>query len=297
MAAGQTQTVPVRPVLQPVRGAQLPAGARVAVNIAAIPAFAPVAIQLLSIVSQEYVGLEALASLIRADPAMTVEVLRLANSALFGARREITGILPAIAMLGLNRIKSMVMTVAIRDLLAPARHSRVFAPCWRHSLATAFLAEEIATQSSLDRDNSYTAGLIHEVGQLGLLAARPADYDELVRTSDEEGRSLVELEREWFGTDHREVGVRLIDRWKLPGHFRTVLAHGAASGGAAALVHTACRLAEIMGFRVAGAAEEFDAAQLPGLPPDMLREPAELEELMASVATKINAVECSLAMV
>jgi HD-like signal output (HDOD) protein len=285
MAAGQSPQLSARPA------GDGQACVQALVNVASIPAFAPVAIQLLNIVSQENIGLNQLAGLIRADPGISIEVLRLANSPLFGARREITGILHAIAMLGLSRIKSMVMTVAVRDFLAPARDSAVFAPCWRHCLATAFLAEEIAQHGSQDPDSSYTAGLLHEMGQLALIAARPAQYDYIVTLSDEDGSDLAEQERRFFGIDHHALGVRLLERWKLPRHFQAVV------DGSTPLVHTACRLAAVLGFRVAGRAEELDPASLPELPPGMPREPAALEELMAAIATKINTVECSLVMV
>jgi HD-like signal output (HDOD) protein len=287
MAAGPSPQSSPRPLAD----GPPPGCAQALVDVASVPAFAPVALRLLNIVSQENIGLNQLAGLIRADPGISVEVLRLANSPLFGARSEITGILHAIAMLGLNRIKSMVMTVAVRDFLAPARDSDVFAPCWRHCLATAFVAEEIALHGSQDPDSSYTAGILHEIGQLALIAARPAQYDHIVRLSDEEGRDLAGLERQYFGIDRRALGVRLLERWKLPRHFQAIVE------GSTPLVHTACRIAAFLGFRVAGADEEFDPASLPALPPGMLQDSAALDELMAAVATKINTVECSLVMV
>ena len=273
-------------------------GKEAGVSVASVPVFAPVAIQLLNIVSQENVGLDKLAGLIRADPAMSVEVLRLANSPLFGARREITGILHALAMLGLNRIKAMVMTVAVRDFLSPARSASVFAPCWRHSLATAFVAEEIASHGGGDRDACYTAGLIHEVGQLALIAARPADYDAMVHAAGEGEATLPELEREWFGIDRHQLGLRLAKAWRLPPALCAIMDRGAPQSGIGTLVHIACDVASMMGFRVGCREEPWDPAKLTGLPPEMsCRLPAVLDELVASVGTKINTVECSLVMV
>lgn len=288
MAAGQSPKVPVLPY----------SGNRAApLSVSAIPSFSPLAIQLLGIVSQENVGLHELAGLVRADPGISVEVLRLANSPLFGARSEITGILHAVAMLGLKRIKSMVMTVAIRDLLSPVRQAEIFAPCWRHSLATAFVCEQLAAEGSQDPDDSYTAGLLHELGQLGLIAARPTEYDRLVHRSLEEGRDLRELERACFGLDHREMGLRLVDAWKLPREFRSFIKCHGVTCRLGALVETGCRLANMLGFRVAGPEEEFDRTRLPGLPPGALTTPEDVEELLGSVAVKINTLECSLVMV
>lgn len=294
MAPGQPCPVPHRPPVERL----IPAFQPTVLNVTSVPVFAPVAIQLLNIVSQENVGLNKLAGLIRADPGMSLEVLRLANSPLFGARSEITGILHALAMLGLNRIKAMVMTVAVRDFLSPARNAAVFAPCWRHCLATAFLAEEIAAYGSQNRDSCYTAGLMHEVGQLALIAARPADYDAMVRTCGQPDASLPEIERQWFGIDRYQLAARLADRWSLPPQFRAIVAGRTPQSGIGGLVHTACEMAAMMGFRVGAADETCDLASLPSLPPEMTaRLPHVFDELVATIATKINTVECSLVMV
>src|SRR5690242_19089814 len=92
-----------------------PAPAAGCTDLRALPAFAPVALQLLKLASDEDAGLAQMAGLIRTDPAITTEVLRLANSPLFGSRTPITSIVSALGMLGLTRIRSMVMVIAVRD--------------------------------------------------------------------------------------------------------------------------------------------------------------------------------------
>lgn len=258
-----------------------------------IPVFAPVAIQLMNIVSQENVGMNQLAALIRADTGTSVEVLRLANSPLFGTRREITGILHALAMLGLSRVRSIVMTVAVRDFLAPARHSALFAPCWRHSLACAFIAEEHAEAVALDRDTAYTAGLLHELGRLALIATEPEKYECMVQAEYPE--ELEAREREWFAADSREVGLALLNEFRLPSAFApAVAAPGAVPDPErlGELVHACSALADYIGFHMlAPAAGRGEAPALPG---NVQIDP---EALVTAVATKINTLECNLVMV
>lgn len=266
---------------------------RAAVDVRSIPAFSPVAIQLMNISSQENVGLNQLASLIRADPGMSVEVLRLANSPLFGTRREISGILHALAMLGLSRVRSIVMTVAVRDFLSPARHSRIFAPCWRHSLTCAFVAEWFARELDLDADIAYTAALLHEIGRLGMIAYSPETYETVVRQVHDRQSDLLEAEREWFGADHREIGLRLLSRFQLPDVFRAAVGPRPQNAtGLAGLVHGACEMADHLGFRVLE--DEPAPANPPSLPG---LERIDMEDLMTMVATKINTLECNLVMV
>ena len=271
----------------------MPTPLGVRLNAVSIPAFAPVAIQLMNVVSQENVGLNQLAALIRADAGTSVEVLRLANSPLFGTRREITGILHALAMLGLSRVKSIVMTVAVRDFLAPARNSAMFAPCWRHSLACAFIAEEHAEDSQFDRDTAYTAGLLHEIGRLALIALEPETYERMARAEFPVG--LEDREREWFGVDRREVGLALLEQWKLPAAFRpAVAAPGAVRDpeGLGELIHACCALADYIGFHVLP--PPSPRGEIPALPGGVTVDP---DALVTAVATKINTLECNLVMV
>lgn len=281
MAAPQGLSITPRPDARP------PGGGGTA---GLVPAFAPVALQLLKLTSEENACLPQIASLIRADPAITMEVLRLANSPLFGARREITGVLHALAMLGMRRIRSMVTVVAIRDFMAPARNAEVFAPCWRHCLAAAFIAESLS-DGMLNPDTCYTAALIHELGQLALIAGYPREYDQLVCIARQDGVDLLALERECFGTDRHRLGLSLIRKWGLPPHFQMILAFcdpHATPSGIGALVRTACQMAQAIGFRVAEPDRPWNFEQYPQLDPDTLA---------ASVGVKINTLECSLVMV
>ena len=271
----------------------MPTPLGVRLNAVSIPVFAPVAIQLMNVVSQENVGLNQLAALIRADAGTSVEVLRLANSPLFGTRREITGILHALAMLGLSRVKSIVMTVAVRDFLAPARNSAMFAPCWRHSLACAFIAEENAEELDLDRDTAYTAGLLHEIGRLALIALEPETYERMAHAEFPVG--LEDREREWFGSDRREVGLALLDQWELPAAFRPAVAAPGTVGdpeGIGELIHACCALADYIGFQVLPTAAQ--RGEIPPLPGGVTVDP---DALVTAVATKINTLECNLVMV
>jgi hypothetical protein len=134
------------------------------------------------------------------------------------------------------------------------------------------------------------------VGQLALIAAHPADYERLVERVTKEGLPLEQLEREQFGTDHRAMGARLIEQWRLPSRFRSAVECGEASDGVGRLMHACCRLAAALGFRVSGPEQPFDRAQLAGLPAGALETPEELDGLFTDVATRINTIECSLMM-
>lgn len=246
---------------------------------------------------------QRVADLIRADVTFTAEVLRVANSPLMGRREEIRGIMHAMAVLGLERLKGLVMTVALRNFLAPGLHVPALLRCWRHSLACAAVAEEVAVANWLDKDRQYTTALLHDLGRLAMAATYPADYAAMLEEADSAAAgeaSLLERERERFGADHAQIGQWLSEDWGFPQEFRDIAAHHhdpQPDGDLNALttIHLSCRIADILGFQAAGSAP---AETLEDLKPrytaccwDRLKpEP----ELLVSVAGRVNAVECML---
>ena len=77
-----------------------------------LPPFPAIAHRILSLASQEDVGAHEIGRLIKLDPSFSAELLRFANSALFGAQREITSLTQAVARLGMERVRSMATFVA-----------------------------------------------------------------------------------------------------------------------------------------------------------------------------------------
>lgn len=228
--------------------------------LAAIPPFPPIAAKLLRLVSDEDVQLHRIVELIRADPGFSSEVLRLANSPLHALLRRVDSLREALVVIGLERLKRLVVTVASRAyakefLARPELHR-----CWRHMLACGLLAEEIARACSIDADQAYTAGLMHDAGRLGLLAAFSNDYADLLRDAVHEGAVedtafLLDRERERFGIDHCEAGQELAEKWGLPETFALIAGrhHDRHYGVEFALldvVALGCRLADSLGFGV-----------------------------------------------
>ncbi len=262
-----------------------------------------VAVRLMRLIASDEVMFQRVADLIRSDVSFSAEVLRVANSPLIGRREEIRGIMHAIALLGLERLKGLVMTVALRNFLAPTLHMPALLRCWRHSLACAAIAEELAVANFLERDRHYTLGLLHDLGRLAIAATYPADYAHLLEEADlaapGEAR-LLERERERFGTDHAQVGQWLAEDWGFPPEYRDAAGthheqHPDVEFTSRTAIHLSCRIADVLGFQVAGPApvETLDEikAQYKHCSWDRVKpEP----QLLLAVASRVNALECSL---
>lgn len=263
-----------------------------------LPPFHPVAVRLMRMLSRDNVSLGEVADAIRSDAAFASELLRLANSPLFGFRREITGVIQAVGLLGLGRVQALALTVALRRFTGEPTQSLAAKVCWRHNLACAIVAEDLAVAAMSPADTAYTAGLVHDIGRLALLAASPQTLAAILESADSEPRMLCQLERHAFGLDHCDVGSALMEHWGFPKLFQEIAeTHHSPLSGARLdlkdLIKVACRTADALGFQVAGRAPALDIQRLlSSLPlPARSRLAAGADEMRAEIATRINSFE------
>jgi HD-like signal output (HDOD) protein len=223
--------------------------------LARIPAFPPIALRLLDLLARRDVDVRELVALISSDPAFSAQILRFANSPLFGFGSRIDSLQSALVVLGLRRVRSLSVTVATANHMKGVLQVEELARCWRHMLATALLTEELARSCSAFEDRAYTAGLLHDVGRLGLLLASPDEYAALLRHAERNALELLDLEQRELGMDHCQAGRALAEYWNLPPDFQIVAARhhdpqNNATVDLLTLVHLGCRLADSLGFWV-----------------------------------------------
>ena len=164
--------------------------------------------------------LDVVGATIAQDPGMTAKILQLVNSAFFGLRRRITDPTEAVLQLGLDTIKSLVLGLHIFSEFEQ-HQAGPLAPeeIWRHSLATGATARRIATlerQESVVVEESFTAGLLHDIGRLVLVVNLPDQYRAALAVAERDGIPLIEAERAAFGACHPEIGAYLLGLWGLP---------------------------------------------------------------------------------
>ncbi|MEO8131809.1 MAG: HDOD domain-containing protein [Bryobacteraceae bacterium] len=189
-----------------------------------LPPFPAVAQRILALVSQENVTARQVGDLIKLDPSFSAELLRFSNSALFGARREVTSLAQAVIMLGMDRIKSMATFVALNNMVRASVRIAGLRKVWMHSLVTALIAQEVARAANLNEDSAYTAGLLHNLGTLGLMAAYPDEYSRMLEVSNDFGYDLLQTERDLFEIDHCAAGAYVAQDWNFPDELAAAIA-------------------------------------------------------------------------
>jgi|SRR5450830_504899 len=182
-----------------------------------LPSLPTVVMELLASIDQEDVKIDALAIKIAQDQALTAKTLRLANSSFYGMSNQVNTIHEAIAILGFRTVRSLATTAALLESFSGGIHASFnVAPFWRHALATAICARELAVYRQINPEHAYTAGLLHDIGRLVLVTQFHANYEATMAYRNLHDCSLLVAEHAVLGIDHAAVGLALTKHWKFP---------------------------------------------------------------------------------
>lgn len=165
------------------------------------------------------VDMGSLAEALRHDPGITANILRLANSAFFGAVHRITTLRDAVVRLGAKRVSHLLLTVAVSPRISGEVAGYDMPPCalLEQSLAVAIASELVAAECNLEApSHTFTAGLLANVGKIVLDQFMGVSGEEIAELATTEGISFEQAERRVLGTDHVEVGTELLRFWNLP---------------------------------------------------------------------------------
>ena len=258
-----------------------------------LPQFRPVALKLLKLVSNEDVDFGQVADLLSSDPAFSAEVLALANSPLYCTSSPATSLNRAIIVLGLDRTRSLTLTVAMQAFVGNVQITAELQNSWRHSLACALVAERLASLYGISADRGYTAGLMHDLGRLGLLKAYPRPYALMLNGVYETVSQILHAERLQFQVDHCEAGLWLMRSWGFPEELQSIAAQHhscrfSRDQGLTGLAGAACLLADLLGFQSVTCSIPTGIAELmqeiPGEPH------FDVEELRGNIVERLQAL-------
>ncbi len=223
--------------------------------ICTLPAFPPLALRAIELLSSSNFDFDDLVELTNADPSFGAAVVHLANSPLFAARATIASTRHAVAMLGLERTGSAIMTIALQSYAKLPGPSSAMAQAWRHSLASAIIARELAQSIHLEPHRAYTIALLHDVGRIAMLSAWADEYRPVLASEYESVLDLLRTEHSALRIDHCTAGSALMKTYRFPCEFTDAAgAHhgpGPNAGSATRLTWLACAAAEALGFGAA----------------------------------------------
>lgn len=155
---------------------------------------------------------------IHSDQSLSLTILKIANSALFGRPQKVDSLKTAITVLGFNEVQRIALAKALVnsfDKLAK-QHKLYIDRFWTHSFVCGMAAGRIAGDMGIAPDIAFMGGLIHDIGKLVMLETFSDDYAAehwMTRFSDEE---MLHDELRMFSFTHDQVGGQLLRQWHFP---------------------------------------------------------------------------------
>src|SRR5262249_54691026 len=134
-----------------------------------LPTLPNYVLDLNALLSSPSVDLKKVGVVIRTDPSLSAQVLRLCNSALFGLRRRVISIEQAAVLLGTERLRTLVLACSIMQFAGKHLTGSQLSAFWQHSFLCALLSERVARQVEyFEKEQAYLGGLLHDIGVLPL---------------------------------------------------------------------------------------------------------------------------------
>ncbi len=259
-----------------------------------------VTVRIIQIVENPKSTARDLHEVIKNDPALSSRLLKVVNSAFYGLPGQIANVDRAIVLLGLSAVKNIAIAASMTHLFNSGAPIEGFngLEVWRHSIAVGVATRMLTdAQGKPSVEESFLAGLIHDLGLLVERQVYPKKIAEVIARQRASGAPFCELEQAIIGADHQALGMALARKWRFPVHLCTSIGYhhkpmelALAHRELPTLVHIAdilaCRAG--LGFSVTAAEVSFDeqaleAAQLTQAQVDSI--PADLPSQVAIAET------------
>jgi len=191
---------------------------KLAQRVRELPALPQTLAEVRGLIERDDVSFDALAAAISHEPALAADLLRLANSSLYGLAGRVRSVRDAISVLGLRQLGMLLTAAAIRSSLRPdAAHGFDALVHWRHGVASGLCAHQLAIELRTERDAAFTAGLLHDLGRLALACVAPEPLARAQALSLAQDLPMLDAEQRCLGTDHAAFGALVAGHWHFGG--------------------------------------------------------------------------------
>jgi putative nucleotidyltransferase with HDIG domain len=171
--------------------------------------------RIMTLVNTGTVSAAEIAEEVSRDQVLAAKVLKLVNSGFYGFRQPITTITHAMVLLGLDVMKTVVMTASVVDIVDTM--NQFMEGLWEHSVATARASTALAERRKAPDPEEYgLAGLLHDIGKVVIAQTFPEEHARIRALVAERNCLQSEAELEVFGVTHAEMGMWLLKKWSLP---------------------------------------------------------------------------------
>jgi HD-like signal output (HDOD) protein len=189
-------------------------------GLRAIPSLPQVHHSLLQELEDDRTASAAIANIVANDPGLSIKVLQLANSPLFGRGTLVTNPVDAVMCLGTDMISAIVLSQSLFKHYEKLRGPELDIPkMWTHSWETARLAQHICRERRMGSEageEAFLAGLLHEIGRFLIIDNFPDQFKAACDFARKNRASLVAGLRETLQATPFQVGAYVLELWGLP---------------------------------------------------------------------------------
>ncbi len=178
----------------------------------------PTTMQLIEMASDDRSSARDLAQIIERDPSLTIRLLKLANSAIYGSRQRVSSISQAIVLIGLVRLRVMALSLSLRDTFPIGKADGVdYLRFWQTSLYRAIIGQILAHRIGYPQpEEAFIAGLTLEIGLIMLLSILSKDTKLSFPGMEAPLQNILQWEEKTLGIQHRKVAGVILERWGFP---------------------------------------------------------------------------------
>jgi len=189
-------------------------------RVTSLPSMPDLYAKLMKEIESDHATAVEVGKIVAQDPGMTAKILKLANSAIFGFNRPISSPAEAASLLGMETIKALVLSAGVFQKYDGVDVKGFSIDgLFQHSLEVAHFSSCIAKAEKLSTDavkETFTAGVLHDIGKLVLATSAPQTYEQAIQTAKDQNIPLWHAERDVFGACHAALGAHLLSLWGLP---------------------------------------------------------------------------------
>jgi len=193
-----------------------------------LPPFPVVVVRVTEILRKDDYDVKDVVAVVKHDPAMVANILKISNAAYFGSRQRITSLQDAVVFLGQKQLLRVLQTASALKYFRPGKqvYGADAADLWEHSVAVALMSQIISSHiRGTGDDTLYTAALLHDIGKLVMGEYVDEAAERIFRLVNEQGYSFLEAEEEVVGVNHAELGGKIAEHWRFPEELHDAIAY------------------------------------------------------------------------
>jgi putative nucleotidyltransferase with HDIG domain len=215
-------------------------------RIGDLPPMPDIAARVLRAVDGGDCSVNDLRQIIERDPAIVARILKVANSALYGFARQIDTLSHALALLGMQTVRNLVLAASMSQMFA--RFGLMEKLIFEHASLCGPVAHRLARYlpGKWDPEEAFVSGLLHDMGKIVLANSYREEYEEVVARGYNQNLGFAEAERASFGFDHAELGAEVARQWQLGSTLESVIRHHHDATGLGELAEAQARLTALV---------------------------------------------------